>query len=322
MLLIGSRALAIFYPEYTKDRNIIDWDFICTKNEFKELVQNVLKAGNKLVEINFLAGTNHGHAKFINKETGKLEVLEASFTDVESALQVSDIEIHSNYTCYVPSPITILGFLAEINLCSPTGLYILKLSHKYKKNSVFFDKTRADILFFQSQNDIGKFTSYDYDVLAHREKLTYNYSHPKLNTSKKDFFTDDVPYEYDHDSIHEAVKHLAKPAYTYYMKDGEQVMTDKEKFFAAPEIIRLYGVLEESYVLALERAIIPHGVDTDKAFKKALEKVCTSITSGWFREFAYDNYDKVMWLYHNSFKDKFQAALEAGIIKPYNGGYK
>lgn len=320
MLLIGSRALEVYYPEYTKDRNIIDWDFICDKNEFKDLVKKVSAQGNRLAELSFEKGTNKGHAKFINKVTGKLEVIEASFVDVEGGLQESDKDILENCSVFHSSLRPIMGCKVSYKICSFIGLYLLKLSHRYKKNSVHFEKTMQDLKFFESK-DMKRSDIYDFgyeDILAKREALTYNYSHPKLNTSKKEFFTDSVPYQYDHDTIHEAVKHLDRPAYTYYMQDGEQVQCSKKKFFEVEDIVRLYGVLEESYVLALERAIIPHGTDPQRAFNIALEKVCTSITSGWFREFAYDNYYKVKSMYHPSFVNKFQEALERGTIKPYN----
>lgn len=98
-------------------------------------------------------------------------------------------------------------------------------------------------------------------------------------------------------------------------------MTDKAKFFSLPREIQLLGVLEESYVLALERSIIPHNSDRRRAFAMAISKVCTSITSGWFREFAWENYDDVVALYDDNFVDKFRAALAAGHIKSFKGSH-
>ena len=139
---------------------------------------------------------------------------------------------------------------------------------------------------------------------------------------KENFFTNNVKYVYDHDTIHAAVKLLDRPAYTYYMQDGAEVNCDKIKFYEQPEIVRLCGVLEESYVLALERSVIPFKSDPDKAFKMALQKVCTSITGGWFREYAWQNYDKVLELYHKSYVDKFNVALSKGEILPFKSEMK
>jgi hypothetical protein len=175
--------------------------------------------------------------------------------------------------------------------------------------------------------------------LPKREAETYTYAHPKLDVSKSAFFDGDgVPYVYDHDSIHEAVALMSGaiaweggsspnkpiPAYTLYMKDGAAVLTSKEKFFAVDEHVRLYGVYEESCVLALERSQIPFpDASPRKSFEYALMKVCTSITSGWFREFAWENYDKVLDIYEKEGEDGYLKRFNANkhLLKPYEGTY-
>jgi hypothetical protein len=86
------------------------------------------------------------------------------------------------------------------------------------------------------------------------------------------------------------------PAYTNFQKSDAEVDCDMDKFMEQPIDIQLAAVYEESCVLALERSFIPHGRDQQWAFEKALEKVCTSITSGRFREFAWEHYDDVLEL--------------------------
>lgn len=321
MLLVGSQAMRVHYPDWAADRkgNIQDWDFICTKAEFTDLVKKVMLS-NKLCSVEFIE--NKAIAKFLSVDK-KMFVIDASLIDVDGPLVESDNEIYK-YACnrYNPYHIEINGIVIQIvYVAQPSLIYVMKYSHRFKKDSVHFEKTRNDLKWFE-HGYLGNLTSQLSDelksILALREKLTYTNGLPKLNQDKKSFFTDTVPYQYDHDTIHEAVKHLDKPAYAYYIKDGEQVMCSKEKFDALPEIVKLYGVLEESYVLALERSIIPFSTDPFWAFKLSLQKVCTSITSGWFREFAYHNYDKVIELYHESFVEKFNQALAAGKIKPFN----
>lgn len=86
------------------------------------------------------------------------------------------------------------------------------------------------------------------------------------------------------------------------------MMTSKDKFFSCHPNVQLYGVLEEAYVLALERHQIPNNFKPDPkaSFDIALEKICTSITSGWFREFAWENYYKVQELYSPNYVTKFK----------------
>jgi hypothetical protein len=83
-----------------------------------------------------------------------------------------------------------------------------------------------------------------------------------------------------------------KPAYEYFKPDDSQVMVSKEMWNDLPLNLKLCAVIEESMVLAIERSLIPfpNSLTVDQAYEKALVKVCTSITSGWFREFAWENY--------------------------------
>lgn len=196
--------------------------------------------------------------------------------------------------------------------------YFLKMSHRFKKDSKHFLKTMQDIRLLRSLG--AKIPEGFEELFKQREAETYTYSHPDLTVDKGDFFKQhETFYKYDHDTIHEAVAVGIKPAYTYYMKDGAQVMCDRQKFEELPYYDKLLGVLEESYVLALERSLIPNNFRPypKVAFDMALEKVCTSITSGWFREFAWENYFQVQALYSSEFVDKFQDALKSGKIKPF-----
>lgn len=324
LVLIGSQAMRYWDKHWAKDRldAVQDYDFICTSDDFKDLVLKVIATGNKLLEISHVE--NKSIAKFKNKE-GKRVVIEASLIDKEGQLAESDRQIYEFHARakYFPSyafHMKFLNYCEAVQIANPEICYVLKESHKFRKDSLHFEKTRGDLIDFEKRLNIYRAmldTPY-LEMLDLREKLTYNNKLPKLNQGKQSFFTDSVPYKYDHDTIHLSVSHLDKPAYRYYMKDGQEVMCDVDKWNALPDIVRLYGVLEESYVLALERSIIPFASNPEKAFKMALQKVCTSITSGWFRQYAWDSYDRVLELYHPSFVQKFEDALQAGKIKDYD----
>lgn len=188
---------------------------------------------------------------------------------------------------------------ASLDVC-----YMLKMSHRYVKNSSHFLKTMKDI---HNLRKFGaKIRKEHKEFYKARMNATYWYKHPKLNKSKSDFFNGDgVTYLYDHDEIHESVKIDSAPAYTNFQSDNAEVMCDMKKFFELPEQIRLNAVYEESCVLALERSIIPFGTDYERAFVMALEKVCTSITSGKFREYAWENYYTVRDMFNPETFDRF-----------------
>jgi len=204
-------------------------------------------------------------------------------------------------------------------IAPPEVLLTLKRSHRFLKNSPHFYKTMRDIKLLETicADNLETHTKWK-EWYAWREKDTYDYGHPKLNVSKGEFFTDSVPYKYDHDTIHEAVKELDRPAYKFFINGA--VWCDKDLFFAQPERIKLLAVLEETYVLALERSQVPYpDTDPEKSFRMALEKVCTSITSGWFREYAWNNYDKVVNLHQshpkNWYVNQFKIGLTTGTVK-------
>ncbi|UAV90012.1 nucleotidyltransferase [Pseudomonas phage REC] len=325
MLLIGSRALVANNPELTGVRRTLDWDFICTIEQF-----TAWHKFNK-ADLQFAVPTQKGKYYHARGKDGMNYEFELAWpgTTAEQLLNAYGLLEHK----WVPE----IGPVPALN----DDLLLIKLSHRYKRNSPHFLKTMSDIKFLRGQlKDGGEFWLRNHaDLLKEREAESYDYAHPKLDVTSKEFFTGDgVQYVYDHDSIHLAVALLTdfwenpavrtnRPAYTGYMKDGSEVMTSKEKFFSVEERIRLYGVYEESCVLALERSQIPHGLGKEGgptarwSFEMALMKVCTSITSGWFREYAWENYQKVLDLYNelgeNDYIERFNKNQH--LLKPYTG---
>lgn len=200
---------------------------------------------------------------------------------------------------------------------SPAVVLTLKLSHKYKKNSPHFKKTMEDIRELRKEYCIPNGLE---EWFKRREKDTYNYSLPNLMQNGSDFFEkQDMFYQYNHDDIHEAVTVNDEPMYKAILMEGKEVFCDKEKFARLPLVSKLECVLEEAYVLALERHQIPNNFEPEpfKSFEIALMKICTSITSGWFREFAWENYNWVVKLYEEDYVNKFKAALEAGKVRAF-----
>lgn len=304
MLLIGSAALK--WHGIDIGRTPGDEDYICTFEQFQEWTRkkkDIIKSCQPLSDTKFHVLTNEG----LNIE------FEIAWEGT-AARQLLDLHFGSG----VPSL---------------DWLYALKMSHRYLKNSVHFLKTMRDIQMLREHVSPDAQLIIDSEWFKLREEQTYTYKHPKLDVSKQEFFDGDgIPYVYDHDSIHLTValcgtSESPHPAYKWYMKDGSEVMTSKDKFFTIDEDLRLYGVYEESCVLALERSQIPFSIGKEggptprQSLLKALEKVCTSITSGWFRHWAYDNYDKVVALYEelgeNDYINRFLANQH--LLKPFEG---
>jgi hypothetical protein len=325
MLLIGSQALIAHGID--TGRRPLDWDVIASFDELQKLT-SALRKQTRVSSIPL------GENKTVLKcQDGRIIEVEIAWTGSlahELQFRVVTDEFRVKTT-------TVAGTDLIATVAGLDHLYTLKMSHRYLKNSPHFRKTRDDIMLMRKNGA----KIFDKDWLKRREDETYWYKHPKLNVDKKDFFKGDgVQYVYDHDTIHVAMAHVPNPkiydwkveayskfdrfvpAYTLYMKDGEQVQTSKEKFFAASEKIRLCGVLEEAQVLALERSQIPFRgkIDARKSFDIALQKVCTSITSGWFREFAWENFDVVESMYEPDYVDRFWKAVDDGIVRKLEPG--
>ncbi|XKX17455.1 hypothetical protein MVUOKPPV_CDS0058 [Klebsiella phage phi1_175008] len=308
MIMIGSRALEMQLKRQDKElyRSCVDLDYLCTEKEW--LIQSVIHAHDELVELVERTG-NKGHVKMVA----------GAHIEFDIAQPGDSTDLLIQYCKANPQSL----FLNNGDFVAPVDvLYLLKMSHRYKKNSPHFFKTMNDIHFMRSLG--AKIPPELEEVFKLREKETYNYSHPNLDVKSKDFFKgDEVPYVYDHDTIHEAVAVLGVPAYKSYMKDDSEVMTSKEKFFEQENHIRLLGVYEESCVLALERSQIPFNfeVPARQSFVMALSKVCTSITSGYFREYAWESFHIVMKFYESIGEDDYIKRFKANqhLVKPFKG---
>lgn len=288
VLIVGSHALHYYTRgAFTRPGGFPDMDIITTFGGLRAL-QKSLKPSKVL----YMSG--HKVAMWCGKLILEVEIAYAN-TAAYDILTNCMFDQVSTYHSLPNGDAVHFGGDVDVYMASLNFLYTLKMSHRYLKDTPHFKKTRDDIMLLRA---LGA-QIYDTDWLKRREDEAYRYKHPTLNKDKGSFFSGDgVRYVYDHDKLHEVVAVGIAPAYTYYQVDGEEVLSSKEKFFDNTMQNRIRGVYEEACVLALERAVIPHNTDPEKAFVMALEKVCTSITSGWFREFAWENYDAVVELYY------------------------
>lgn len=308
MLLIGSTALI----EHGFNRTPKDIDLVATFED----AQKFIKATSPSCHFPI----NDGKSIYCRWKDGTICEIEVAWEGSKAALLLDFIRTNAD--------VAIAGkkFVKGLEIAFPglEVLYLLKMSHRYLKNSPHFAKTMADILEMRGKGvDIPvKWLPF----FRQLEKLTYTYPHPKLDVDNKNFFDTTVTgvhQEYDHDSIHEAVAYLGKPAYLFYKPEDSEVNCSQEMFFSCDYTTRLFGVVEEAQVLALERSLIPYpnGKTADEAFLYALMKVCTSITSGWFREFAWENYHHVVFLYrecqhhHKCYTERFRQAVADGRVK-------
>lgn len=105
-----------------------------------------------------------------------------------------------------------------------------------------------------------------------------------LNKENAEFFDNGVAYKFVHDDLHEAVKHKKHPMYWYIKEDKNSAKTSDSLLDKLSPQDKILLCREEMYVVALERFIIPNNFTCDPvvACRRALHKLCTSMTKGLF----------------------------------------
>ena len=201
-------------------------------------------------------------------------------------------------------------------------LLALKMTHRFK-DGVHFEKTRNDILYLLERG-IKPMEDSRFAILE--KQFTKN--HPKLNVSAKDFFVD-AYHVLSHDDLHQSImSNGVSPSYKKII-NGE-VWCDMAKFDSLTFEEQIDLAVEESYVLAIERWILPkYGFESipvldsvteeeiREAYKVAVRKVCTRITSGKFRLFCWENYDTIVSRFSYGLYWNFIRTLKAGEIRKF-----
>ena len=209
-------------------------------------------------------------------------------------------------------------------ICNPYGLAIMYRSHLHRDWNWDAHITKYHkFILPMLENDLHLSDP----VLLERIKMTkkvYPQGNPNLMQSNEMFFDDPVKKVYDHDFLHELYAYEDRPMFEKLKHEGEegQAWCAKDLWQQLSHLQKLQCVAEESYVIATERFMVPNDWNhpTKKAFYFALKKVCTTLTSGWFRDFAIDNFPQVFELFDASKVYLVQAHLESEMT--YRRYYK
>ena len=198
-----------------------------------------------------------------------------------------------------------------IHVCLPVGLSIIKRSHlhrdlKFNKHITHYHK------FLKQYARI--YDSTCKELLVERTKMTmdsYPQGNPNLMQSKEDFFDDAVDKKYNHDYLHELYAHYDKPLYTKLLRQADLAWCEESKWQMLSHEDKLKCIQEEIYVIATERYLVRNNWEypAKKAYMQALEKVCTTLCSGWFRDYAIDHYPKLIQDFNESKVEKVKQVL-------------
>jgi hypothetical protein len=217
------------------------------------------------------------------------------------------------------------AFEGDSNFIDAAGLFSLKKSHIHIP--IKFEKHIHDYCLLNKmvggRDAMPELTKHNTEDI--KKRLGKHFKSPSLNKSVKEFFAQSegkVMSWFVHDHIHEAMSHYERPLYEKMQKDLTMAKCEKELWEGFSYEDKMRCVLEEAYVIALERKIIPvlYGgakefFSPEKALKWSMMRVCTTLTGGWFRKFATENYPEIMSFADNGYVRKFLKSVDKGEIK-------
>lgn len=308
--VIGSRALHYWYP--SEARVPRDYDLIGSYVDLKELVRKQ--------EDNVRYCVPSRPAKVIIKlNSGPFIEFEIEVPNTSTG--VISYFSKPNPSLGKPAP---LMFLSEIGVSAhvafPEVLLAIKKSHIHvplKKWELHMQDYH--LLKIKTGNKWMR-EVYDYRE-AEVSKRTKKTS-VKLAMGNDEFFAKSetqVQRVYEHDDLHGAIAYYGRPLYMDIKLDQNKAMCNEELFNRLPHQDKLRAVREEAFSISLERKIIPaletqQPYDSKEAFKWALFRICTTLTSGFFRTFALDHYYEILDL-DVDYTQKFLDAVNSGKIK-------
>jgi hypothetical protein len=305
MLVVGSKALNYHFPEF--QREVKDIDIIGTTDDINYLIEN-LNPEKVLDNHNITTLLNiQNPNEFFN--TKNVEILNS-----DNSIALTEYIKYENNSN-----------LGGLRYASPEVLLSLKKSHihfpiKFQKHIKDYNFL-LDLLKEDKLENITKINFKETELRFGKLKT------PSLKKSTSKFFDQSegyVKYFYIHDDIHQVMAHYDRPIYEDMQTTSESAWCQKELWDNFSFEKKAKCVLEEAYVIALERKIIPmlNGVSDVVSSKKALEwslmRICTTLCSGWFRQFAADNYSRICEYINHQYVQKFLEAEQIGKIKKIN----
>ena len=302
MLIVGSKALKFHFPNFK--RVVKDIDIIGYSDDVNTLC-------------NLLCPTE--------VKRGKNTVLLKNITNKTDLFDTDNVEV-----LLADNSVSLRKYMEydSVSLfASPEVLFSLKKSHIHFP--IKFEKHIGDYSFlydhFKGVDYLDDLTKINF---KETEERLGKLKTPSLKKSVKEFFGQSDGYVksyFIHDDIHRVMAHYDKPLYEMMQVDKKLAKCEKDMWNLFTFEDKCKCVLEEAYVIALERRIIPmifgggRGYTSEEALDWALMRICTTLCSGWFRNFATNNYYDIKKLSNKNYVEKFLTEYENGNITRKSG---
>jgi len=299
MLIVGSKALKYHFPNL--NREVKDIDIIGTKGDIDYLIE--ILCPERVVSTKWLTTLFKIKKKDSFFNTDNVEILNSTGS--------------RSLSMYLKHRENSEPFLHGLRWASKEVLLSLKKSHinfpiKFNKHIIDYNILLNEL----KEDKLRNITKLNFQETKERfgELKT-----PSLKNKTTEFFGQSekfVKYFYVHDDLHKVMAHYNQPIYSDMQIDESNAWCEKSIWDGFEFDKKIKCVLEEAYVIALERKIIPMLNGSSKsAFDWALMRICTTLCSGWFREFATDNWSKIVDQYDKDYVLKFLEAEYSGLIK-------
>ena len=286
MIIVGSKALNLYFPQVK--REIKDVDVIGYNDDIQYLI-GLLKP-KEIKETKNLTSLFSIQNKNNIFNTDNVEILNADNS--------VSLKMYLNYA--IESDLEKM-FPSKISFAPLEVLYSLKKSHIHFP--IKFDKHINDYCllndFFNGNDKLSEITKINF---KETEKRLGKLKTPSVYKPTTEFFGQSNGYVesfFIHDDIHKMVSHYDRPIYERMQKNPLLAKCEKDMWEDFTFDDKCKAVLEEAYVISLERKIIPclYGgkswVSSEEALRWSLMRICTTLCSGWFRQFATDNYIRI-----------------------------
>ena len=297
MLIVGSKALKFYFPNFK--RVVKDIDIIGYSDDVNTLCDLLCPTEVK---------------------KGKNTVLLRNITNKTDIFNTDNVEV-----LLADNSISLRKYMQYDNerlFASPEVLFSLKKSHIHFP--IKFEKHIEDYSFLYNHFNGVDFLSDVTEInFKEAEERLGKLKTPSLNKTVKEFFGQSDGYVksyFIHDDIHRVMAHYDKPLYEMMQVDKKLAKCEKDMWNLLTFEDKCKCVLEEAYVISLERKIIPmlfgggRGYTSDESLDWALMRVCTTLCSGWFRKFATNNYYDIKKMSNKNYVEKFLTEYENGNI--------
>jgi len=293
--MIGSRALEKII---STGRTPKDYDYIATAEEVEQWIIDYMGYHKSIKRTEDCVSARMDNGEFVELHIAKPGSAFEEYLKLNEGREHANLDtLYSIKLGHIHFPVSQKKFnkhIHDINIMGALRQRNDRLKHLTKKH------------FKDTETRIGKLET------------------PSLMKSSDKFFEQSdahVKSWFVHDHIHEVMAHKEKPMYSYMQPDPALAGCSKEMWNEFPTMDKIRCVLEEAYVIALERKIIPSIFgggqfwDSEDAFDWALWRICTNLCSGWFRRFAVDYYAEIVGFHDRDYASKLFAAIDEGKIQ-------